>query len=101
MIAGGRNDLAAKLRTLRGRFASEYGFVLPNIRIKDSAALPAEGYVLLVHAVETARGEVRPDSRMALAPGGGSVDLPGEATRAPSFGQIGRASCRERGCQYV
>src|SRR3546814_20781777 len=59
MIAGGRNDLAAKLRTLRGRFASEYGFVLPNIRIKNSAALPAEGYVILVYAVETAHGEDR------------------------------------------
>src|SRR3546814_19057692 len=98
MIAGGRNDLAAKLRTLRGRFASEYGFVLPNIRIKDSAALPAEGYVLLVNAVATARGEVRPASRMALAPGGGSVDLPGDAPRDPR--KTGRATCGERGWRY-
>ncbi|MGK9230293.1 flagellar biosynthesis protein FlhA [Inquilinus limosus] len=84
-MVGMSDDLAEKLKTLRGRFAGEYGFVLPSIRIKDSADLGNTAYRLLVHGEEVARGEVRLASRLVLAPGG-SVALPGVPTKDPTFG---------------
>jgi flagellar biosynthesis protein FlhA len=84
-MVGMSDDLADKLKTLRGRFAGEFGFVLPSIRIKDSADLGNTAYRLLVHGEEVARGEVRLASRLVLAPGG-AVALPGEPAKDPTFG---------------
>ena len=84
-MIGTSDDLAGKLKTLRGRFASEYGFVMPSIRIRDSADLGNTAYRLLIHGEEVARGEVRLGSRLVLAPDG-TVNLPGEPTTDPSFG---------------
>jgi flagellar biosynthesis protein FlhA len=84
-MVGLSDDLADKLKTLRGRFAGEYGFVLPSIRIKDSADLGNTAYRLLIHGEEMARGEVRLASRLVLAPNG-PVALPGEPTKDPTFG---------------
>jgi len=86
MISPPSSDLAQKLKTLRGRFATDFGFVLPAIRIKDSIDLGLNEYRLLVQGVEVAKGEVRPGLRMAMAPGGGLVQLPGERMRDPAFG---------------
>lgn len=86
MISANGSDLAQKLKTLRGRFASEFGFVLPAIRIKDSIDLELNQYRLMIQGVECARGEVRPGLRMAIGPNGRSVSLPGERMRDPAFG---------------
>lgn len=86
MISAGESDLAQKLKTLRGRFAQDFGFVLPSIRIKDSIDLGHNEYRLLIKGVTAARGEVRPGLRMAMAPNGGQVPFPGERAKDPTFG---------------
>ncbi|OWU83222.1 flagellar biosynthesis protein FlhA [Oceanicola sp. 22II-s10i] len=76
--------LAGKIKSLRNLFAREFGFVLPSVRIKDEAILPARTYALRVQGVEVARGEVRPMQMMIVNPG--DVSIPGERAKDPTFG---------------
>lgn len=80
-------SLPHKLRTLRDRFASEFGFVLPTIQIKDSMELNNYEYKLLIHGLEVAKGAVYPNMKMMMAPNGSTMPpLPGEETTDPVFG---------------
>ncbi|GER08596.1 flagellar biosynthesis protein FlhA [Iodidimonas muriae] len=86
LIASPDKGLAPKVKSLRLRFARELGFLLPSVRIRDDAYVAANQYVLLVHDVEVARGEVRMGRKLVINPNGGEVDVVGEATQEPTFG---------------
>ena len=87
LILNKNGPLTGKVKTLRKRFAKEFGFVLPSVRIKDSSFLPPKGYVISVMGVEVANGDVRPKQLLAIDPTGGEApDIPGESTREPTFG---------------
>ncbi|MEM1409867.1 MAG: flagellar biosynthesis protein FlhA, partial [Pseudomonadota bacterium] len=85
MISNPDRGLPAKVKSLRRRFASEFGFLLPPVRIKDNLYVPPDEYRISIQDVDVAKGTVRPGCVMALDPAGGDVDLPGEPTRDPSF----------------
>jgi len=86
LISAPEAALPGKIKSLRQMFARDYGFVLPAVRIKDEASLPANGYAIMVQGVQAARGEVRPRAMMVLNPGDVALDLPGERVKDPTFG---------------
>ncbi|MGQ9370165.1 flagellar biosynthesis protein FlhA [Azospirillum sp. ST 5-10] len=87
LILNKNGPLTSKVKTLRKRFAMEFGFVLPSVRIKDSSFLAPKSYVVSIMGVEVAKGEVRPKHLLAIDPTGGEVaDVQGESTREPTFG---------------
>ncbi|PWC48229.1 flagellar biosynthesis protein FlhA [Azospirillum sp. TSA6c] len=87
LILNKNGPLTTKVKTLRKRFATEFGFVLPSVRIKDSSFLAPKSYVISIMGVEAAKGEVRPKHLLAIDPTGGAVpDIAGDATREPTFG---------------
>ena len=75
-----------QVRALRRQMASEFGFVLPAVRITDNMALKGSEYVIYIKESEAARGELRLDRLLLINPGGGPAALPGEATTEPVFG---------------
>ena len=74
-----------QVRALRRQMATEYGFVLPAVRIIDNLALQANEYVVYIKETEAARGDIRLDRLLVINPGGGPVGIPGETTREPVF----------------
>ena len=78
--------LTDQIRALRRTLASEYGFVMPSVRILDNMRLPNFGYRLCIKEMEAGTGEVRIGHLMAMDPRGGQVELPGEHMREPAFG---------------
>jgi flagellar biosynthesis protein FlhA len=74
-----------QVRALRRQMASDYGFVLPSVRILDNLALRANEYVIHIKETVAARGEMRLDRLLVINPDGGNVGLPGEVTREPVF----------------
>jgi flagellar biosynthesis protein FlhA len=66
--------------------ATDFGFVLPSVRIIDNMALRANEYVVYIKETEAARGELRLDKLMVINPSEGPTSLPGEAAREPVFG---------------
>jgi flagellar biosynthesis protein FlhA len=75
-----------QVRALRRQMATEYGFVLPSVRIIDNLALKANEYIVYIKETEAARGELRLDRLMVINPSEGPTSLPGEAAREPVFG---------------
>jgi flagellar biosynthesis protein FlhA len=75
-----------QVRALRRQMATDFGFVLPSVRIIDNMGLKPNEYVITIKETEAARGEIRLDKLLLINPGGGQVGLPGETTREPVFG---------------
>lgn len=86
LIASPDAALPGKVKSLRNLFVRDFGFVIPPVRIKDDAKLPAMTYAISIHGVEAARGEVRPGAMMVISPDGSDIGIPGELTREPTFG---------------
>ena len=78
--------LTDQIRALRRTLASEYGFVMPPVRILDNMRLPTQGYAIRIKEMESGAGEVRLGCLMAMDPAGRQVELPGEHVREPAFG---------------
>jgi flagellar biosynthesis protein FlhA len=78
--------LTDQIKALRKTLASEYGFVMPSVRILDNMRLPSQGYCIRIKEMEAGAGEVRLGQMMAMDPRGGQVELPGEHVREPAFG---------------
>lgn len=86
MITSMDAALPGKVKSLRSLFIKDFGFILPPVRIKDDADLPASTYSISLQGVEAARGEIEPMMMMVINPTGEQIDLPGKHTREPTFG---------------
>ena len=75
-----------QVRALRRQMATDFGFVLPSVRIIDNMGLKPNEYVITIKETEAARGEIRLEKLLLINPGGGPVGMPGEATKEPVFG---------------
>lgn len=79
-------ELAHRVSKMRKKFAVEYGFVVPEIKLSDSLKLPPKAYEFRVHGTVVATGEMRPGSVLVVTGDGRAPDLPGEEVREPAFG---------------
>ena len=84
IVSGASDDLLARVRALRRKIAMELGLVIPPVRTRDSAALPASTYAISIAGVEAARGTAPAGKVLAL--GDDLSSLPGTATVEPVFG---------------
>jgi flagellar biosynthesis protein FlhA len=84
---GGKNgDLLERIRLLRRQFATDLGFIVPPIRVRDSGALGATQYAIKVRGSEVARGEVFPDRLLAMNAADTDDGIEGFEVREPTFG---------------
>jgi len=79
-------DLLDRIRLLRKQAATELGFLVPPIRIRDDVRLPPAEYVIRVRGTEVARAELVPRLLLALDTGSVLNPVEGVETRDPSFG---------------
>jgi flagellar biosynthesis protein FlhA len=84
---GGKNgDLLERIRLLRRQFATDLGFIVPPIRVRDSGALGATNYAIKLRGSEIARGEVFPDRLLAMNASDVEDGIDGFEVREPTFG---------------
>jgi flagellar biosynthesis protein FlhA len=86
LVDAGGGSLLDRIRVLRRQFATELGFVVPPVRVRDNAALASNQYVIRVRGNEVARGDVYPDRLLAMNPGTAEGDLEGLSVQEPTFG---------------
>ncbi|MEP3049918.1 MAG: FHIPEP family type III secretion protein [Erythrobacter sp.] len=79
--------LLTRITGIRKQLSREFGFVLPQFRIRDSLEAGAQDYTVQLGGVALAQGRVRPDRLLAIDAGDvrQGHGLTGEATRDPSF----------------
>lgn len=79
--------LLERIKGLRRQTASDMGFLVPPIHIRDNLQLRPNEYAILLKGVELVRGEVLPGHVLAIDPGTaqrGAVQ--GIPTKEPAFG---------------
>jgi len=79
-------DLLDRIKAMRKKVASEFGFLIPQIRIKDNLNLKPTEYQILLKGVEVARGEVFPDKYLAMATPMVIEEIDGIKVKEPAFG---------------
>ena len=79
-------ELVPRIRATRKQLATELGFVVPLIHIRDNLELAPGGYTIRLRGNVIARHEIATGRLLALSPGGAAETIPGIPTRDPAFG---------------
>jgi len=79
-------DLLDRIKAMRKKIAADYGFLVPQIRIKDNLNLKPTEYQILLKGVEVAKGEVYPNKYLAMATPMVIEEIEGIAVKEPAFG---------------
>ncbi len=82
--------LDARISNMRRFIATQYGLILPEIRLTDEPGLPPESYVVRVQGVEQARATLRASHLLALDPERHPGLPAGETVTEPVYGAPAR-----------
>lgn len=89
MVLDPATGLDARISSMRRHVATEYGVLLPEVRLTDEAALPDGHYVIRIQGVEQARAALRPERHLALLAEEAAAP-PGEDVKEPVYGAPAR-----------
>jgi flagellar biosynthesis protein FlhA len=82
--------LLGRIAVLRHRMALELGIVIPGVRVRDDARLPARGFAIRVRDRVVARGELHADRALAIGPPAALSTLKGLEIADPVTGIAAR-----------
>ncbi|WP_046868899.1 flagellar biosynthesis protein FlhA [Microvirga massiliensis] len=85
-FSGAQSDLPHRVSKMRKKFAQEYGFVVPDIKLSDSLMIPPKSYQVKIHGTVVAGGEIRPGELLVVVGDAPMPDVPGDEIREPAFG---------------
>lgn len=85
-LIASHQELAFRMGKMRKKFATQYGFVVPEVRLTDDFSIPSKSYQIRVHGTVVAEHQMRIGEVMVLLGAGQAPDLPGEEMREPAFG---------------
>ncbi|GLS81536.1 flagellar biosynthesis protein FlhA [Paracoccus marinus] len=81
----GARGLGPRINNLRLHIARSLGVILPEVRITDAPALDGGDYIIRIHGVVRARGNLRPAQILALGDAETLAALGGEPAREPVY----------------
>jgi len=79
-------DLLERIRSMRRKIASDYGFLMPQVRIRDNLHLEPQQYQIILKGVSIGDGLIVPDKFLAMDSGMATGEIDGEPTKEPAFG---------------
>ncbi len=84
--AGQGGDLLERIRSMRRKIATDLGFLMPQVRIRDNLHLDPSHYQILLKGVDIGHGSIQPDKFLAMDSGMATEEIEGEKTKEPAFG---------------
>jgi flagellar biosynthesis protein FlhA len=81
-----RQEMAFRMKKMRKRFASDYGFIVPEIQITDDFAIAPKAYQIKVHGTVVAEYQLRIGELMVFAEPEKLKGIPFENVREPAYG---------------
>jgi flagellar biosynthesis protein FlhA len=78
-------DLLERIRSMRRKIASDFGFLMPQVRIRDNLHLQPTQYQVLLKGVVIGEGDIMPDHFLAMDSGMATGKIDGKATKEPAF----------------
>ena len=79
-------ELAFRMGKMRKKFAQQYGFVVPEVKLTDDFSIPGKAYQIRMHGTVVAENQMRVGELMVLLGAKEPPDMPGEEVREPAFG---------------
>ena len=80
------SEIANRVGKMRRKFALQYGFVVPEIKVTESLSVPSKAYQIKIHGTVVAGQELRIGELLVVVGEGAAPDVPGEEVREPAFG---------------
>jgi flagellar biosynthesis protein FlhA len=81
-----KGDLLERIKSMRRKIATDFGFLIPQLRIRDNLHLGSNDYQLLLKGVDIGHGQIYPEKFMAMDSGLVSDEMQGIKTKEPAFG---------------
>jgi flagellar biosynthesis protein FlhA len=86
MFIQNSNEIAVRVARIRRKFATQYGFVIPEVKITDDVAIAPKTYQIKVYGTVVAVGELRPGEMLVVYGSGRRPQFPGDVVSEPAFG---------------
>ena len=74
-----------RVEKIRRYIATEYGFILPAIRLTDNAQLESHSYQINIQGTEIGRSTLKPQHVLAIMDAKDHPEIPGENTQEPVY----------------
>ncbi len=81
-----QTEISNRVAKMRRKFALQYGFVVPDIRVTESLAAESKSYQFKIHGTVVATQEMRVGELLVVYGDGAPPDVPGDEVREPAFG---------------
>jgi flagellar biosynthesis protein FlhA len=79
-------ELLQRIKALRRQLATDMGFIMPAIHIRDNLKLKPDEYNVLLKGVEVARGSVMVGHHLVISADDKDAKIKGIPTKEPAFG---------------
>ena len=79
-------EIASRVAKMRRKFARQYGFVVPEIKLTDDIRAPAKTYQIRIHGTVVATQELKTHEFLVIVGDGRRPNVPGDDVREPAFG---------------
>ena len=83
---GTDSPLLMRVASIRRQLATQLGYVMPSVKVKDNMALRSHEYVIQMRGNEITRFQLRQGHELAIASGNPDPSLQGTPTFDPAFG---------------
>jgi len=80
------DEIASRVAKMRRKFARQYGFVVPEIKLTDDIKTPSKTYQIRIHGTVVATQELRVSEFLVIVGDGKRPNVPGDEVREPAFG---------------
>ena len=80
------DEIGSRVAKMRRKFARQYGFVVPEIKLTDDFKAPAKTYQIRIHGTVVATQELRLGEFLVIVGDGKVPNVPGDEVREPAFG---------------
>ncbi len=79
-------ELARRVAKMRRKFAEQYGFVVPDIRVTDSLILDPKSYQIRIHGTIITSQLLKVGELLVIPNSDAPLPVPADETREPAFG---------------
>jgi flagellar biosynthesis protein FlhA len=83
---GPDSPLLQRVTGIRRQLATQLGYLMPPVKVKDNIGLRSREYVIHLRGTEVARYELLQGHELAISSGNPDAALQGKATHDPAFG---------------
>ncbi|MEZ5899402.1 MAG: flagellar biosynthesis protein FlhA [Hyphomicrobiaceae bacterium] len=80
------NEIGVRVARIRRKFALQFGFVIPEVKISDDLGIAPKSYQIKIHGTIVAVGDLRPGEVLVVYGSGRKPQFPGDVATDPAFG---------------